>query len=221
MTDIVVFGAGQFADVLSIYIERDTNDTIVGYTVDRNYCTQDQHNGKPLVPWEDLEDYFPPTSVKILGPISYRNMNVFRKERFLDGKQKGYHFYTFIHESVSHYSSKIGENVIILEGNSIQPFAEVGDNCILWCHSHIGHHTIIKNHCFLTGRVTIGGNSVLEEGIFASGCSISDNVIIGGWSLLQPGTFAASDIPENSILVKPKDKLIKNAAKRFAKKLLG
>lgn len=221
MTDIIIFGAGQFADVLKVYIEQDTNDNVVGYTVDKSYCSRSEHNGKPLVPWEELEESFPPEDVKVLGPISYRGMNSFRMKRFLNGKKRGYNFYSFIHSSVSNYSSRIGENVIILEGNSIQPFAEIDDNCILWCHNHIGHHTIIKKHCFLTGKVAIGGNSLLEEGVFATGCNISDNVTVGGWSYLQPGTFVATDLAENSILMRTKDKLIKNAAKRFAKKLLG
>ncbi len=222
MTNIVIFGAGQFAEVLSVYIEVDTQDQVVGYTVDESFCTEKEFNGLPLIPWECLEDVFPPERVKILGPISYRGGNQFRMDRFFDGKRRGYSFYTFIHPSAYVYSRKIGENVIVLEGNTVQPFAEVEDNCILWSHNHIGHHTLLGAHGFLCGRVTIGGNVKVGEGVFWAGCTTArDNIEIGSWSFLTLGAIASESIPENSVLVKDKSKLIKNAARRFLKKLMG
>ncbi len=222
MTDIVIFGAGQFAEVLTVYLEQDTNDKVVGYTVDNLYCSTDTFNGLPLVAWENLESHFPPSQVQLLGPISYRGANRFRKDRFLEGKSRGYAFYTFIHPSAYIYSNKIGENVIILEGNTLQPFVEIGDNCILWSHNHVGHHTIIKAHNFLCGRVTIGGNVVIEEGVFWAGCTTAkDNINIGAWSFLTPGTIALENIPEDSILVREKNRLLKKAAHKHYKKLLG
>jgi len=222
MVDIIIFGAGQFAEVMTAYIQQDTQDKIIAYTVDKAYCKTNQFMGLPLVPWEEIEKFYPPDKVQILGPISYRNANKFRMERFLEGKERGYSFYTFIHPAAYIYSKKIGENVIILEGNTIQPFAEIGNNCILWSHNHVGHHSIIQDHVFLCGRVTIGGNTIVEEGLFLGGATaIGDNVTIGAWSILSRFTATTKSIPKDSILLSEKNRLLKNAAKRFAKKLLG
>ena len=44
--------------------------------------------------------------------------------------------------------SVIGENSFILEGANIQPFAEMGNDTIIWCQTHIGHHTMIGDHVY-------------------------------------------------------------------------
>jgi acetyltransferase-like isoleucine patch superfamily enzyme len=221
MADLVIFGAGQFAEFMSVYIRQETQDNIVGYTVDRDYCTTSTFNGLPLVAWEDLEAHYPPNKVQVLGPISYRQANRFRRDRFIEGKKRGYSFYTFIHPSCHIYTQDIGENVIMLEGNIVQPFATIGDNCMLGSNNHIGHHSTLKAHGFLCGRVSIAGNTMIEEGVFwATRTTAIDNITIGAWSLITVGAIATDNIPENSILIREKNKILKNVAKRFAKKLL-
>lgn len=222
MANVVIFGAGQFAEFMSVYIQQDTQDNIVAYTVDRDFCTKATFNGLPLVPWEDLEAHYPPDEVQVLGPISYRDANRFRRDRFNEGKKRGYSFYTFIHPSCHIYTTNIGENVILLENNIVQPFSKIGHNCMLGSNNHIGHHSTLKAHGFLCGRVSIAGNTMIEEGVFwATRTTAIDNITIGAWSIITPGTIATENIPENSILIREKNKILKNVAKRFAKKLLG
>jgi acetyltransferase-like isoleucine patch superfamily enzyme len=194
----------------------------VGYTADKDFCKSSTFNGLPLVAWEDLEQHYPPEQVKILGPISYREANKFRRDRFIEGKKRGYSFYTFIHPSCHIYTKEIGENVIMLEGNIAQPFSKIGDNCMLGSNNHIGHHSTLKAHGCMCGRVAIAGNTMVEEGVFwATRSTAIDNITIGAWSIITAGCVASEDIPENSILIRQKDKVLKNVAKRFAKKLLG
>jgi hypothetical protein len=87
MADIVVFGAGQIAEVAKVYIDAHADDRIVGFTVDAEYAKAERFHDLPLVPWERLEDFFPPRQVKLLGPLSYRRMNEFRRTRYLEGKR--------------------------------------------------------------------------------------------------------------------------------------
>ena len=57
----------------------------------------------------------------------------------------------------------IGENCFIFEDNTIQPFVVVEDNVILWSGNHIGHHSVIKNHNFVSSHVVIDDYGHYEE----------------------------------------------------------
>lgn len=221
--DIVLFGVGQFSAVVSEYLRSFAHeDRIVGYTVDREYLNGETFNGLPVCAWEDIEQRFAPDQVQLFGPISYRNGNRFRRDRFLEARARGYRHYRFVHPASHVHTTEIGSNVLILEGNSVQYFASIGDNCVLWSNNHVGHHTRIGDHCFLTGHVGIGGNTTVGEGVFFAGRSGAiDNLVIGDWSLLSPNAVATADMPPDSILAGPKLRLVKGAAQRSARRLLG
>lgn len=220
--DLVIFGAGQLADVVTTYLEHHSDNRIVGYTVNQSYRNADQFRGLPLVDWETLENDFPPDKVLLFGPVSFREGNRFRRDRFLDGKRRGYHYYTFIHPETHIYTKDIGENVLILEGNTLQPFTEIGDNCVLWSNNHIGHHTKLGAHCFLTSHVGLSGNITVGEGVFFGGKSgAADNIQVGSWCIFSIGSIATHSIPDEAIVAAPKMRIIKGAARRYAKKLLG
>src|SRR4051794_33185280 len=112
MADVVVFGAGQLAEVVKAYIDAHGPDRVVGFTVDGEYRTGDTFHGLPLVAWDRLEDRFPPAAVKLLGPISYRRLNGFRRDRHLEGKARGYEFASFVHPAAHVYATEIGENCL-------------------------------------------------------------------------------------------------------------
>lgn len=58
---------------------------------------------------------------------------------------------------------RIGENVFLLEDNTIQPFVSIGNNVTLWSGNHIGHHSTIHDHCFLASHIVVSGGVVIEE----------------------------------------------------------
>ena len=201
MADIVIFGAGQIADVARVYIDAHGEDRIVGFTVDTNYCMADTFSSKPLVPWERLESYFPPEQVKLLGPLSFRQLNEFRTNRYLEGKSRGYNFTSFIHPCSSVYAEKIGENCFILENNTIQPFVEIGNNVIIWSGNHIGHHTKIEDNCFITSNNAISSNVIIEKGCFISGSVTVDyGLTVGSQSFLGINSTVRKDLSAESVL---------------------
>jgi len=222
MKKVIIFGIGQFSETISVYLEQDDRYDIIGYTVDKSHIQEAKTiKGRPVVPWEELEQQFNPRDVLLLGPISYRNANRFRKQRFLEGKKRGFSFLTYIHPDSHIYTEHIGENCIILERNIIQPFARIGDNVIIWSANHIGHHSVIEDHCFIAGMVGVAGNSHIGEGTFLGGQSgVGDNIKVGAGSILGVGANIVSDIMPDSIVIPPSGRIIKNAATRFAKYLL-
>jgi acetyltransferase-like isoleucine patch superfamily enzyme len=206
MADIVVFGAGQIAEVAKVYLDAHSSDRIVGFTVDADYRKSDTFQGHPLVAWEKLEQTFPPGAVKLLGPLSYRKLNEFRRDRYLEGKARGYSFASFIHPASQVHASEIGENCFILEANVIQPFVRIGTSVMMWSGNHIGHHAQIGDYCFISTHVGIGSNVRLGERCFLSGkVGIDSGIEIGAGCFLGGGAVIKKKLPPESVVPGPED----------------
>ena len=201
MTDIVVFGAGQIADVARTYVDRHGPDRIVAFCVDDAFRTGDTFAGRPQVSWEELERHYPPDRVHLLGPLSFRKLNAFRRARFEEGKARGYSFASFVHPSCHVYTDRIGENCFILENNTLQPFVEIGDDVILWSNNHIGHHSRIGAHSFVSTYCGISSNVTIGEECFLAGkASIDYGRTVGARSFLGQASVVLADLPEESVV---------------------
>lgn len=208
INDIVLFGTGDMAAVAAVYIRAEAPEMrIVGYTLDDEYCISDVHDGLPLVPWSMLETRFPPDRVRIFGPLSYQRMNTFRRDRFLEGKARGYGFARFVHPDGSNYAEQIGENCLILERNVLQPFCRIGDNCIIWSGNHIGHHAVIGDHVFISSQVGIAGSSVIGDECHLGGqVGITHGLTLGARCAVLNGAFVSTDLPEGTVVVGESDR---------------
>jgi acyl-[acyl carrier protein]--UDP-N-acetylglucosamine O-acyltransferase len=45
----------------------------------------------------------------------------------------------------------------VLEDNTIQPGVRIGDDVTLWSGNHIGHDSVIADHCFISSHVVVSG----------------------------------------------------------------
>ena len=199
--EIVIFGTGDMAQVAAVYIRAHSDLNIVGYTVDESYKSGDTFDGLPLVPWETLEKVFPPDKVKLLGPLTYQRMNTIRRDRYLEGKARGYSFASFIHPDCNIYTDKIGENCLILERNVIQPFSSIGNNVIIWSGSHVGHHAQVGDHVFISTYVGIGGSAVIgDECHLAGRAGVVHGVTVGPRCAILNGVTLTRSLPEGSVI---------------------
>ena len=219
MADLVLFGAGDIADVACVYLERHTDHRIVAFTADRAFCRSDTHRDRPLVPWESLHERFAPGQVQLLGPLSFRRMNQFRRDRYLEGKQRGYSFASFVHPSCHVYTPDIGENCFILEHNVIQPFAKVGNNVMMWSGNHIGHHCVVGDHCFFSSQVGLSGGTVIGECCFFGGqTGIGSGVTVGNHCFFGEGvTIVRERVPDGAVYLAQSSPRSKHDSSRLAR----
>lgn len=202
MSDIVIFGSGMVAQVARVYIERHGPDRIVGFTVDAAYKEGDTFDGYPLVAWEELEKHFPPGEVKLLGPMTFKQLNTVRRDRYHEGLQRGYEFTSFIHPDSHVYTEDIGENCFILEKNTIQPFVTIGNNVMIWSGCHIGHHASIGDGCFIATGTAVGGAATIGKECHISGhAGIVQNLKIGDRCAILNRALVTQDLPDDSVIV--------------------
>ncbi len=118
--------------------------------------------------------------------MSGRKMNRDRERFYHEAKSKGYELISYVSSRAILCDNAIGDNCFILEGANLQPFAEVGNNSIIWCNTHIGHHSQIGDHVFISASVSVSGRCRIEPH-----CYLSAGAVIDAGVTLAEGTLAA------------------------------
>ncbi len=202
MKRLVIYGTGLIAEVASFYFERETSYTIAAFTNAAEFITDETFHGHPLVPFEDIENRYPPADYDMFIALGYTKTNQVRQARYLEAKQKGYACATYISPKATYYGTPVGENCFILENNVVQPFTRIGDNVTLWSGNHIGHHSTIKSHCFISSHVVISGNVVINENCFLGvNSTLRDNIELGDFTVVSSGAVVMKDCESRSLVL--------------------
>ena len=196
MARVVVFGLKDFASLAHFYLENDSEHEVVAFTVDREFLGgAGEFEGKPVVPFEEVEAAYPPAEFRFFAPMSHRGMNRVRESVFLKAKAKGYELISYVSSKATTFPGLVvGENCFILEDNTIQPFARIGDNVVLWSGNHIGHHSTIGDHAFVTSHVVVSGHCTVGDHAFLGvNATIRDGLTIGAGTLVAMGACIIRD----------------------------
>lgn len=221
--DVILFGVGQIAEVMAHYIEDDPGLNLVGFVVDRQYLPAScDFKGLPVAAWDDVRRTFSPDQVRLLGPVSYRGNNKFRRDRHIEAKEMGYRFASYIHPSSHVSGALVGENSVILEDCTVQPYARLGVGTILWSKVHIGHHATVGDFCFFASFCGIAGNARVGDCTFFGGqTGLADNLSVGSDCIVGAGTVLTENVPDGALAVARGVRIVQNGARRFARTLLG
>src|SRR5205085_4920123 len=90
--------------------------------------------------------------------VSYAKLKALRAERVAAARAAGYRLVSYLSSRATVFPGfEPGENCFILEDNTIQPFARVGENVTLWSGNHIGHHSVVEDDVFIASHVVVSG----------------------------------------------------------------
>ena len=188
MSKIVIFGNTLTAELALYYLQNDSEHEVAAFTVEEEFIEEPQFHGFPLVPFETVEQMYPPEEFKFFAPLTEKNMNQVRARVYEQGLEKGYSYISYISSHATVLTDKIGENCFILEDNTIQPYVTIGNNCVLWSGNHIGHHGTIGNHVFFTSHVVLSGRcEVGDYCFFGVNATIRDKSVLGEGTLVAMG----------------------------------
>ncbi|MEZ4914886.1 MAG: acetyltransferase [Chitinophagales bacterium] len=202
---LIIVGNTSNARLAKFYFERDTTFKVVAFAVDAAYIKEESFEGKPVVALENLRENYPPQQYSIFVAIGYSQMNQLRAQKYLQCKAWGYGFASYISPRC-HFLSQFpcGENCFILEDNTIQPYAKIGNNVVLWSGNHIGHDTRIDDHCFITSHVVVAGFTHIEAYCFIGvNATLRDDITIGEKSLIGAGAVVVQNTVPESVIVPP------------------
>ncbi len=203
MSKIVLFGTGSFAEVAHFFLACDSPHEVVAFTVHQEHRRETTFRGLPVVPFETIEAMYPPADFKMFVAVGYRKMNTLRASVYSEAKTKGYELITYISSKCSHWGdTKIGDNCFIMEDNTLQPFVTIGNDVVLWSGNHIGHHSAIDDHCFLTSHVVVSGHVRVGAYCFIGvNATIRDSVTLGKSCLIGAGALIMRPCRDKEVYV--------------------
>jgi UDP-N-acetylglucosamine acyltransferase len=93
-------------------------------------------------------------------------------------------------------NTTIREFVTINRGSKDRWTTKVGNNCLIMAYSHIAHDCIIGNNCIMSNNCQIAGHVTLGDYIILAGmCAVHQFVQIGQHAFVAGGSLVSKDVP--------------------------
>lgn len=200
---LVIFGGGQIAQLAHFYFSSDSDYEVVAFTVDAEYLTETTLAGLPVIPFENVASEFPAAEYEMFVALSYSKLNLHRANKFNLIKEMGYRLATYVSSKATYLAqTPPGENCFILEDNTVQPFVSIGHNVTLWSGNHIGHHSVISDHCFIASHVVVSGGVNIGEYCFIGvNATLRDHITVGPRCVVGAGALLLADAEPEGVYI--------------------
>lgn len=194
---LVVFGTSMLSTMMQQIIDSEGFYEVVAFTVDKEYMNESTLSGLPVVPFEEIEEYFNMKECEILLTIGYTKLNEFRKMVYDKCKLLGYRICTYVSPKAIVYSNKIGEGSIVMPTVFIGPDVVLGVGNILNFNVCVSHNIKIGDFNFFAGGVMLGGEINVGCNCFIglnctlrNGIKVSDKTLIGANIYMDKNTLS-------------------------------
>lgn len=216
---IVFFGVGKIAEVISYYASEECGISIAAYTVDEKFKDKDVFLGKPVVPFESIEQNYPPEKYDMFIGIGYHQLNQLRTSKFNESQLKGYNLISIVSESCNLPKNvTYGKNCFIMPPSMIHPCVRLADNVFVFNGALVGHHSFIGNNCWITSNASIGGNASIGENSFlAMDVIIGNSISIGKNCFVGSNCQVIKDMLDEQVVISEGSKPIKLNSQQFFK----
>src|SRR5437660_1134514 len=130
---LIIVGDSTFAEVAYEFFTCDSRYEVVAFSVERDYLKRAKLFELPVVPFEDLENLYPPGRHHVFVALVFNQANRLRTRLYLEAKAKGYTPASYV-SSRAHVlaNSELGEHCFVCEFTVVQPRAKIGNNVVLW-----------------------------------------------------------------------------------------
>jgi sugar O-acyltransferase (sialic acid O-acetyltransferase NeuD family) len=201
VSDVVLFGLGDFARVARVYLAEDSPHDVVAFTANERYIEDGELDGIPVVPFESLTETHPPSRCSMFVAIGFSGVNRARREVYERCKELGYELITYVNSKATYWGElEIGDNCFVFEENVIQPNVRIGNDVILWSGNHIGHDSTIEDHVFIASHAVISGNVTIGESSFVGvNATFRDAITVAPRCVIGAGALVMKDTVEGGV----------------------
>jgi sugar O-acyltransferase (sialic acid O-acetyltransferase NeuD family) len=212
MARLIIFGAGDIARLAHFYFTHDSTHEVAAFVVDREFLAGDDFLGLPLIAADEMTARYPPAEYDMFVAMSYARTNGLRAEKYAKARDAGYRLASYVSTRCTYLSqTPPGDNCFILEDNTIQPFVTIGSNVTLWSGNHIGHDSVIEDHCFISSHVVVSGHVRIGTRSFVGvNATLRNGITIAPESVIGAGALIMKD-------TRPKSVYLAERAKPFSK----
>lgn len=216
---LVIVGDSAYAEVAAEYFACDSPYEVVAFSVEREYLKKPTLAGLPVVEFEAMEQHYAPAAHDVFVAVTYGQLNRLRTRLADAAKSKGYPLASYVSSRAFVWRNvSFGEHCFVFEDNTLQPFARLGRNVVLWSGNHVGHHSTIGDNCFVSSHVVISGFAEIGANTFLGvNAAISNNVKIARDNWIGPGVTILKDTAEGELYGAVQPEAARVSALRFFK----
>lgn len=207
---LVIIGNTSNARLAHYFFSEDSPFKVVGFSVHSKYITDSHFMGLPVSAFENIQKDYPPSEYQAFVAVGYNKMNTIRESLYNQCKAQGYVLPNYISSKCSFLTKEpIGDNNLILEDNTIQPFVKIGSNNVFWSGNHVGHDCNFGDHNFITSHVVISGFVKVKNNCFLGvNATIRDAITIENETLIAAGAIIMKDTVEKGVYVPARSTLL-------------
>lgn len=205
---IVLYGREELARLAWYCLTHDSRRSVAGFTVRRQEMPSAAAAdlrllGLPLVPFEDLEERFPPERHDLLIAIGPHQVNHPRAARFEEGLSKGYRFASYLASGARLWPDlKVGPGCMIFENVVVEPFSRIGANTVVRTGAHVSHDAEVGKHVFLAPRVAIAGScNIGDQSFVGVNATLRDSVAVAPRCVVGAGAVVARSTEPDGVYV--------------------
>jgi sugar O-acyltransferase (sialic acid O-acetyltransferase NeuD family) len=212
MADVVMFGAGEFAEVALACLSRQSEHRVIGITTEERYLPGKSVFGLPATPFERVEKEIPPGQASMFVAVGPSKCNTLRARIYHAAKAKGYTLITHVSpRAMLAPEVPIGDNCFLFDGVIVESCCRVGCDTIFWSGAVVAHHTAVGDHCFLAPQAAVSGCCEIEDYAFLGiNCTIRDHVRIGTRSIIGAGATIKKDTEPGSVYSQARTRLYRS-----------
>jgi sugar O-acyltransferase (sialic acid O-acetyltransferase NeuD family) len=201
VSNVVIFGLGDFARIARIYLAEDSEHEVVAFTANERYVQSDRLDDLPVVPFESLPETHAPDRYSMFVAIGFSGVNEARKEVYDRCRELDYELISYVNSKATYWGKlELGANCFVFEENVIQPNVRIGNNVILWSGNHIGHDSTIEDHVFIASHAVISGNVTIGESSFIGvNATFRDGIIVAPRCVIGAGALIMKDTLEGGV----------------------
>ena len=207
MKKLIIYGTGSHAELVFAYFSKDSDYTIVAFTLEKSYLKDSYHFDLPVFPFEEIEKYISPEEADMFIAVGPYKQNAILQNYCEQAKAKGYHLASYCPSifKTQFFPPIYGENCFFDHYAKFHAFVKIGDGVTL-IGSDVPHHVQIGNYCFLS-VVTLGGGVIIEDNVFIGmGTVVKQGVRIGKGSFIGIGCVIMNDVAPHSVYSVPATK---------------
>lgn len=216
---IVIFGTGKIADVIQYYMREESKLPVVAFTADEKYIEKESFNDLPVIPFENIEEEYPPGEFDMFIALGYQELNELRANKVKEAREKGYELISYLHpDSSAPKDLEYGDNCFIMNNVCIHPRVKLGDNVFVWSGAMIGHHSEVGDNCWLTSCANVSGDvKVGKNCFFAVNATTGNSIEIGDDCFLGANALITKSLENNKVMIEESSKPFRLDAKQFIK----
>jgi sugar O-acyltransferase (sialic acid O-acetyltransferase NeuD family) len=215
---LVIFGTGSLSQLLEFSLREDPRHEVVAFTSTADKLAGNSFLGRPLVPFEQVAENYPPSDHSMFVAVGYDKMNRVRSHFYSEARKRGYELITHVSPNATIHPAvtSIGDNCCIFAGATIEPFVSIGNDVIVWSGAHVSHHSSIGDHAFLAPQATVAGHTSVGRYCFlGANSTVRDSVSIGDDCLVGAGATILGDTSPRQVYVAERTRPYSGDPRRF------